>query len=245
MTMKLPATWDRKGFTLIELLTVIAIIGILAAILIPTVGKVRETARRTVDQSNIRQIGQAALIYSSDNDGRLPSTTIDNTTGLENGTGPTNLIGFAAALAQYGGLDDGNLWFSGSDQQTTSAGVTTILNGNKTALVNPFGSATTLSFGTIAGLNTNLPSSTPVAFTRGLNTSGTWDVRTTGNLGVYSNEGGHIVFLGGNVQFFRDVLGVGGVGALTDTDGSTTFDITDTIPTTGTDILALPAATAP
>ena len=45
------------GFTLIELLTVIAIIAILAAILIPTIAGVRESAKASKSVSNLRQIG--------------------------------------------------------------------------------------------------------------------------------------------------------------------------------------------
>lgn len=76
------ASTRRHGFTLIELLTVIAIIGILAAILVPVVGKVRNSARQTQCLSNLRQIGLAFTSYANDNRDRwpLPSETIGGTT---------------------------------------------------------------------------------------------------------------------------------------------------------------------
>lgn len=63
------------GFTLIELLTVIAIIAILAAILIPVVGQAREQARRATCKSNLRQIGLATHLYAEEHEGRLPVHT--------------------------------------------------------------------------------------------------------------------------------------------------------------------------
>ncbi|MBC8011478.1 MAG: prepilin-type N-terminal cleavage/methylation domain-containing protein [Burkholderiales bacterium] len=65
-----PSFRSTTAFTLIELLTVIAIIGILAAIIIPTIGKVRQSANRAQCASNLRQIGLAAKSWSADNKGR-------------------------------------------------------------------------------------------------------------------------------------------------------------------------------
>lgn len=61
--------YDSLGFTLIELLTVIAIVAVLAAILIPAVSGARLKARETVKSSTYRQYYVANMLYSQEHNG--------------------------------------------------------------------------------------------------------------------------------------------------------------------------------
>lgn len=61
----------NKAFTLIELLVVIAIIALLIGILLPAIGKARDTAKNVLSQSRMRQLALGSNSYAADNDDRL------------------------------------------------------------------------------------------------------------------------------------------------------------------------------
>jgi len=61
----------QRGFTMLELLAVIFTLVALAALLLPVLSKAKIKAQRTNCLSNIRQLGLAWVLYSSDNNGRL------------------------------------------------------------------------------------------------------------------------------------------------------------------------------
>lgn len=74
------AWWRRtatNGFTVVELLVVISVIGILISLLLPAINVARESARQTQCSSHLRQFGQAMLINSSRQQGRLCSGAMD------------------------------------------------------------------------------------------------------------------------------------------------------------------------
>jgi prepilin-type N-terminal cleavage/methylation domain-containing protein/prepilin-type processing-associated H-X9-DG protein len=72
---------NRRGFTLIELLVVIAIIGILAAMVFPVFARARESARKAVCLSNVKNITLAIHMYLGDYNDTLPPS--DHTAGAE------------------------------------------------------------------------------------------------------------------------------------------------------------------
>jgi prepilin-type N-terminal cleavage/methylation domain-containing protein len=110
-----PRLRPSAGFTLIELLTVIAIIGILAAILIPVAGSVRNSARQAVCQSNLRQWHTSWVLYANDNHDNVPLANqwVD---GIGN-------VPWVTALGYYQGYEwygiGGNAWWLGGREDTT------------------------------------------------------------------------------------------------------------------------------
>jgi prepilin-type N-terminal cleavage/methylation domain-containing protein len=80
--MMRPHPRSNNGFTLVELLVVIGIVALLVAMLLPALNGARQRAMATQCLSNLRQLGQAMVMYSVENKGFvIPSYTMTGVTG--------------------------------------------------------------------------------------------------------------------------------------------------------------------
>ncbi len=68
---------QNKGFTLIELLVVIAIIALLLSVIVPSLSKAKEKARKTICQSHLKSWGAIYEMYLTENKGNYPVSCQD------------------------------------------------------------------------------------------------------------------------------------------------------------------------
>ena len=199
-----------SGFTLVELLTVIAIIGILAVLIIPAVGKARELAQREKARSNIHQIALAYLTYSNEaNRVRTMPTSGQNAV--------RNIYDWGKRLATDVDLNDASLYYIDVDPFVASAGLPKVIvrkNRNSGAITEEstwYGSP--VGYEAAAGLSPQSPATTtPLIWTRGLSANGSWSGQTS----PWEGSGGHIGYLDGHVEFYKNLNGEDGEGALLD-----------------------------
>ena len=199
---------NRKGFTLIELLTVIAIIGILAAVLFPGVQGVMRSAKKNSALNKLRSIGQGYLNWAQGG-----KVMVKTGTWSSGGTVATKVSEYAANLAVGASLDSGEIWFVDGDALLeknaitsmpkgvlkVTAGVNTIDNAFTAAITQATGTSWAVYSGTSSGLVGSV--SVPLAWTRGLANTGTWPAADGTAAGsVWGSEGGHMVYGDGHVS---------------------------------------------
>ncbi len=180
---------SSRGLTLIEILGVIAIMGLLAAVIIPSIHYVNAKAQKTKAASHLRQLALAYTVcmQGSEASGLQSCETIHD---------------LAAYLAKTANLNDPQLWLLDEDplRNDKAKTVKSILGADKKA--SDAFKTLPLSFTFVVKLPHGLcPSTAPIAWSRGLKEDGTWDAEK----GVWGNSGGLVAFLDGHVEWYDNL----------------------------------------
>jgi hypothetical protein len=180
---------------------VLGVMSILMGMLIPSVGVVREKAQRMATGQKLRQIGLAVATYHSITGRSLAADSLGE---------------WIERLAMETGVREGKLFIFEEDPlvsvsadsippvlvENSGSGDWEVVRGFEEW---PCGIAVASGVSPLSD-----PSTTPIAWTRGLTLDGTWLDHGNPRAGVYGSEGGFIVFLDGHVEFHRDLRTDGG-----------------------------------
>jgi len=213
----------NSGFTLLEVLTVISIIGILSAILYPAVSSIIGKARKSNSSNNLRQIALAANSYMKTTGA---SRTIKASTPQE----------WAYLLAKYEGLNSASLYILKDDdlanaQSSQAPEQICFIDATGTKSINSDFQGFPLSYALVSNISVSASeTTTPIAWTRGLQENGYWASKDASIPGVYGSEGGHIVYLDGHVVYYESLINEDGTGKLVDYETrQPTYNIMDAI----------------
>ena len=148
-------------------------------------------AKRLVDATNLRALGQARLAIESEGE-PLSSEAL------------TDVYAYAVALSRFGGINEPKFWYSAVDPMARSfQWPDTIVSPDNKAKIEPrFQGAPLAVAVALLPRVASLPGTTPIMWTRGLQSDGTWRKDAP-----FGDLGGNIFFAAGTVSKYRSIDG--------------------------------------